>query len=238
MVGAVPSGFAPAARPSTCPRILPWPAAPTVAPLEMTKWFDTNYHYLVPEFEPRRRSGWIDRGDRRLQRGPGPGHPHPAGAAGPGFFPLAGQEQVGRRRAARAARALLPVYEEVSAAWPERAPPGSDRRAGLGPGPVGRGVCGCRRPTGNWRTSAKIKICLATYFGGCATTWPRRCGCRWRRPPRPGPLAEQLEQALESRPQAMLSLGVIDGRNIWRADSRAFAHCWKRLPSGWGPSGC
>ena len=23
-----------------------------VAPLEMTKWFDTNYHYLVPEIEP------------------------------------------------------------------------------------------------------------------------------------------------------------------------------------------
>ena len=24
----------------------------TVAPLEMTKWFDTNYHYLVPEISP------------------------------------------------------------------------------------------------------------------------------------------------------------------------------------------
>ncbi len=23
-----------------------------IAPLEMTKWFDTNYHYLVPEFRP------------------------------------------------------------------------------------------------------------------------------------------------------------------------------------------
>ena len=28
----------------------------TVAPLEMTKWFDTNYHYLVPEIGPTRRS--------------------------------------------------------------------------------------------------------------------------------------------------------------------------------------
>ncbi len=25
-----------------------------VAPLEMTKWFDTNYHYIVPEIETRR----------------------------------------------------------------------------------------------------------------------------------------------------------------------------------------
>ncbi|WP_248499530.1 5-methyltetrahydropteroyltriglutamate--homocysteine S-methyltransferase [Tomitella gaofuii] len=27
----------------------------TVAPLEMTKWFDTNYHYLVPEITPQTR---------------------------------------------------------------------------------------------------------------------------------------------------------------------------------------
>ena len=26
-----------------------------VAPLEMTKWFDTNYHYLVPELGPGHR---------------------------------------------------------------------------------------------------------------------------------------------------------------------------------------
>lgn len=26
-----------------------------VAPLEMTKWFDTNYHYLVPELQPNQR---------------------------------------------------------------------------------------------------------------------------------------------------------------------------------------
>ena len=36
--------------------------------------------------------------------------------------------------------------------------------------------------------------------------------------------AEQLDQALDlGSPQGMLSLGVIDGRNIWRADlHRAF----------------
>ena len=28
-----------------------------VAPLEMTKWFDTNYHYLVPELGPHTRFG-------------------------------------------------------------------------------------------------------------------------------------------------------------------------------------
>ena len=28
------------------------------APLAMTKWFDTNYHYMVPEFGPGCRFGW------------------------------------------------------------------------------------------------------------------------------------------------------------------------------------
>ena len=43
------------------------------APLDMTKWFDTNYHYLVPEFEPgmRFRAG-LDRADRRRFERPGP----------------------------------------------------------------------------------------------------------------------------------------------------------------------
>ena len=32
--------------------ILPWPEGSADAPaLEMTKWFNTNYHYLVPELE-------------------------------------------------------------------------------------------------------------------------------------------------------------------------------------------
>ena len=26
-----------------------------IPPLDMTKWFDTNYHYIVPEFEPGMR---------------------------------------------------------------------------------------------------------------------------------------------------------------------------------------
>ena len=26
-----------------------------VKPMEMTKWFDTNYHYIVPEFEPNQQ---------------------------------------------------------------------------------------------------------------------------------------------------------------------------------------
>ncbi len=34
---------------------------PDTPPLEMTKWFDTNYHYLVPELGPRTRFGLVGR---------------------------------------------------------------------------------------------------------------------------------------------------------------------------------
>ena len=39
-----------------------------VTPLEMTKWFDTNYHYLVPELRPARRSRCEPRSGSRTSR--------------------------------------------------------------------------------------------------------------------------------------------------------------------------
>ena len=65
-VGAIPERFG-------GPRSTGLPAyfamargASGVRPLEMTKWFDTNYHYLVPEFTPAseftlaRPERWLD----------------------------------------------------------------------------------------------------------------------------------------------------------------------------------
>lgn len=62
VVGAVPSRFAPG--PGVAPDLAvyfamargassgPGEERPGPAPLRMTKWFDTNYHFLVPELEP------------------------------------------------------------------------------------------------------------------------------------------------------------------------------------------
>ena len=53
--------------------------ARVVAPLEMTKWFDTNYHYLVPELGPTTAFALVlDQAGRRVHRSPGPRHRHPA----------------------------------------------------------------------------------------------------------------------------------------------------------------
>jgi 5-methyltetrahydropteroyltriglutamate--homocysteine methyltransferase len=37
-------------RTPICTPTSPWRAARKPPPMEMTKWFDTNYHYIVPEF--------------------------------------------------------------------------------------------------------------------------------------------------------------------------------------------
>ena len=78
-VGAIPSRFGASAAGrglDTCSR---WPAAPpTCAPLEMTKWFDTNYHYLVPELAPEQalRAGRVAL-VAPAAGGRGAGHRHP-----------------------------------------------------------------------------------------------------------------------------------------------------------------
>ncbi len=67
-----------------------------VGPLELTKFFDTNYHYLVPELGPDSALRLADRKpldefSEALAAGV-----HPAGAAGPGDLPAAGQARAGR----------------------------------------------------------------------------------------------------------------------------------------------
>ena len=105
LLGAVPPRFATAVPEGTPDRDLartsPWPAALTeVAPLEMTKWFDTNYHYLVPEL--------------------GPGHPLRADPTKP-LAEIAEARELGVR-----ARPVLVGSGHVPRCW--RSPPTTPRR--------------------------------------------------------------------------------------------------------------
>ncbi|MBB2892505.1 5-methyltetrahydropteroyltriglutamate--homocysteine S-methyltransferase [Flexivirga oryzae] len=52
MVGAIPQRYRDAADNDLDVYFAMARGNDTVAPLEMTKWFDTNYHYLVPELSP------------------------------------------------------------------------------------------------------------------------------------------------------------------------------------------
>ncbi len=194
--------------------------------LEMTKWFDTNYHYLVPELEAGQRfalaaTAVLDQTAeaRALGYRPRPVLLGPvtylglAKARGGGFDPL---ELLPR---------LLPVYGEVL-----------QRLAELGAGAVQLDepllVLDLEeRERAAFRTAYEtlagavpgLSILLTAWFGPLADNLELAVSL---------PVAgihldlvrgrDQLERAVALLPRSKrLSLGVVDGRNVWRSDLAA-----------------
>lgn len=189
--------------------------------LEMTKWFDTNYHYLVPQFEPGQR--FALRADKPLAE------LAQARALGLDARPvLLGPVtllKLGKRSDGGDPRelldALLPAYAELlarlkaaGAQWVQIDEPAlaldldeADRAA-------------YRRAFDALAQADSPQRLLATYFGALgdnaalAAQLPvQALHLDLVRAP------QQLEALLPLLPQdRALSLGVVDGRNIWRAD--------------------
>ena len=85
-----------------------------VTAMEMTKWFDTNYHYIVPEFEAGQRFSLastkvVDEFNEAKQLGIGT---RPV-ILGPVSFLLLGKAKDASVRRLDLLQRLLPVYEEV-----------------------------------------------------------------------------------------------------------------------------
>ncbi len=205
------------------------PGGGPAAACEMTKWFDTNYHYLVPELHPEQQFR-IARDTLFEQVGEAQALGHAAKPVIPG--PLAwlwlgkGEAYRGAGDAGKLAllAALLPVYEEVLA-----------RLAGLGARwvQIDEPILALDLPAA-WREAfaavyerlagAPVSILLATYFGALDDNLPVV-----RALPVAG-LHVDLARAPEQlaavagglRPGQVLSAGVIDGRNVWRADLDAW----------------
>ena len=149
----------------------------------MTKWFDTNYHYLVPEFEPGMKFKLASTAPVDPFRSGRVGHPHPAGAPRTGDVPAAGQEQSGKTKAARAAGQLLPIYEEVL---------GRLADAGADWVQIDEPILALDLPaealhgleSAYARLAGRLgqnRICLTTYFGDLRDNLVgRRWGCPWR----------------------------------------------------------
>ena len=179
-------------------------------PLELTKWLDTNYHYLVPELErdrpfeldashwtgPLREAAALGIATRPVVLGP-----FSFLALSKGATALARGARAGLRAAAagaaRGRRDRGPARRAVPRARPHRAG-------------AGRG----RRRVDGARARAPVELCLATYF---APADPRvfalgadEVHVDLVRAP------EQLKPALSTT--GRLSLGVLDGRNVWAAD--------------------
>lgn len=202
--------------------------------LEMTKWFDTNYHYIVPEIAPGQSFKLTSTKivDEFIEAKAAGSHTRPV-LLGPVSYLLLSKtasdilpiEQIGTplQQASPLDELpnLLPVYEEilrrlaaVGADWVQVDEPclvlDLDEKA----------YQAYRSAYDQLSRIDGLQIMLATYFGALADNLALAAGL---------PVAglhldlvrapEQLDDVLAQFPaDKRLSIGVVDGRNIWRTN--------------------
>ena len=192
-----------------------------ITALEMTKWFDTNYHYMVPEFDTSQTYSLLYNkclDEFKEARSIGI-HTKPV-LIGPLSFLLIGKIKDEQLQIADLLDKLLPVYiqllqslQQAGATWvqldePTLVPDLTPAQQSL-----------FRYAYDKIRAAApELKIMLATYFGGLQDNSTLTLQLPVdalhidlvRAP-------EQLDEILTSIPSAMkLSIGVVNGRNIWK----------------------
>jgi methionine synthase II (cobalamin-independent) len=197
-------------------------AAQGVPALEMTKWFDTNYHYMVPELTKDQRFSLASRKPiEEYEEAKALGYQTRPVLVGPvTFLKLAKSKDAGFNPLSLLDR-LLPVYIEVlrelayrGAEWVQIDEPClvldldivAQQAVHFAYAQIAAAV-------------PQLKIMLATYFGGLGSNRDTALAL---------PVAglhldlarapEQLDGLADFPGDRVLSLGVIDGRNIWRAD--------------------
>jgi 5-methyltetrahydropteroyltriglutamate--homocysteine methyltransferase len=193
--------------------------------LEMTKWFDTNYHYLVPEFSSATRfklssQRLFEEVNEALQAG----HPVKAVLLGPLSFLWLGKENAQEKAAGferfSLLEQLLPVYEDILARL---------KAQGVQWVQIDEPILGLDLPD-HWRYAfepaysrlarSAPPVLLATYFSPLQENL--RLACQL-------PVAglhvdavrapEELTGVSDWLPShKVLSIGIVDGRNIWRTD--------------------
>ncbi len=223
MLGAIPARFSNVAANSLDGYFAMARGNQAVRAMEMTKWFDTNYHYIVPEFEDgmefRLNS---EKPIREFLEAKALGFLTRPVVLGPVSFALLAKCTGHERNQLKIAERLLPVYEQLflelaaaGAGWIQIDEP----FLAMDLGPAERTLFARAYDRIGSRAQAP-KILLATYFSGLhenlqlALCFPiAALHLDLVRSP------EQLLPALTRVPEAMeLSLGVVDGRNIWRDD--------------------
>ncbi|AZR94687.1 5-methyltetrahydropteroyltriglutamate--homocysteine S-methyltransferase [Bordetella trematum] len=202
------------------------PSGTPAAACEMTKWFDTNYHYIVPELVPG-QSYRIAREYlfEQVREAQALGHAVKPVIPGPLTWLYLGKGDAFQGGPADERKLalldnLLPVYQEVL-----------QRLAGLGVEwvQIDEPILVMDLPQA-WRdayrntyealAASPVKLLLATYFGGLDDNLATVQAL---------PVAglhvdlvrapQQLSQVLQGlREGQVLSAGVINGRNIWRSD--------------------
>ncbi|MFG1417243.1 5-methyltetrahydropteroyltriglutamate--homocysteine S-methyltransferase [Xanthobacter sp. V0B-10] len=195
---------------------------------EMTKWFDTNYHYMVPELAPGQRFELASlKAVEEYREAKALGFETRPVLLGPVTFLKLAKSKAADFDPLSLLGNLLPVYTDMlrrlvanGAEWVQVDEPclvldlDETARDAL------------RRAYGAFaRALPNLKIMLATYFSALDDNLDTALSL---------PVAglhldlarapEQLETVAARAPKGLvLSLGVIDGRNIWRADLPALA---------------
>ncbi|WP_160120313.1 5-methyltetrahydropteroyltriglutamate--homocysteine S-methyltransferase [Rhodovarius lipocyclicus] len=199
--------------------------APDVPAMEMTKWFDTNYHYIVPRLAAGQRFKlvWNRWAEAVAEAYAANIRTRPV-LLGPVSFLLLSKTDDGSDPLALLP-ALLPVYAEAlrgiaqaGAAWVQLDEPclATDLSATAQAAyPVAMRALA--------DAASGLKLLLTSYFGPMRENLELAASL---------PVdgfhldlvrgAADLEPALELLPrEAWLSLGLVDGRNVWRTDLRA-----------------
>ena len=189
--------------------------------LEMSKWFDTHYHYLVPELSPLTQfSLACERLFDEVAEAQALGHEVKAALIGPLTFLWLGKEKTPGFERLALLEQLLPVYgalldrlKQQGVAWVQ----------------VDEPVLGLDLPNA-WRSAFEstywqlnqvgVNILLATYFSPLEENLSLAC-----RLPVAGLHVDGIRAPHELTSIAdwlpvhkVLSIGIVDGRNIWRTD--------------------
>jgi len=188
---------------------------------EMKKWFDTNYHYIVPEFSSNQNfklssTKPVD----EFKEAKALGIPARPVLIGPITYLLVGKRNDGRATIELLER-LLPVYvalfhklEEAGVSWVQLDEPAlvTDLDAST--------QAAYTRAYVYLKEATKLKLFVATYFGPLGNSTDTAVNL---------PIdalhidlvrgISQLDEVLVSVPSSLiLSMGIIDGRNIWRSN--------------------
>ena len=196
-----------------------------VAPLEMTKWFDTNYHYIVPEIEPATRFTLNpDKVLSELKEALGQGIPARPVVIGPVTFLLLSKGVNGGGAPIERLQELVPIYSELlslladnGAQWVQLDEPALVTDISPDAPALAEAVYNALGTVSN-----RPAIYVATYFGdpgaslaGLARTPVEAIGVD---------LVYGANTAVAAVPELAnktLVAGVVDGRNIWRTDLEA-----------------
>ncbi len=191
--------------------------------MEMTKWFDTNYHFMVPEFARDQTFSLSSTKpvDEFLEAKGLGYHTRPV-VVGPVTYLLLGKSRDAGLDPLSLLPGLLPVYAEVlrrlaaaGADWVQIDEPALVLDLDEETRQAFRTAYAALA-----QAAPGIKLLLTTYFGGLGDNLDTAlglpvAGLHLDLTRAPG----EIERVIAKAPaDLVLSLGLIDGRNVWRAD--------------------